>query len=223
MMKRNRKTTSATVKSTTGSSPSKFPADDLLRDDDDPASKANGSFRALKSSFRASQRRSHTRSTTAGSPAGSSNFSLSDDLPDDPPNDGSFASRGALTQRRSYTTSTTITGTSDGSSKSFSAEDLLLDDPSNDGTSSASLRASSASLRGLNMRRGSSKNASFRPSQRKSNSLEELTINKLNFDKVDICGRDAEIKQLNQALEDAKQKKQLVLLAGYSGTGTPKK
>jgi transcriptional regulator with GAF, ATPase, and Fis domain len=169
------------------------------------------------------KRNRKTTLTTASSAASSSTFSLSDDLPDDPSNAGS---RGALNVQKtsfslpsheSYTTSTTmaISGTSEGSTTSFSTDDLLLDDPSNDGS------ASCASLRGLNnIHRGSSKNACFRPSQLKSNSLAELTINKLTFDKIDICGRDAEVKQLNKALKDVKQKKQLVLLAGYSGTGT---
>ena len=57
------------------------------------------------------------------------------------------------------------------------------------------------------------------PSKRKVNSLEEFTINRLNFSKLDLYGRETEVVKLNQALEQSIQSKQLVLLSGYSGTG----
>ena len=58
-----------------------------------------------------------------------------------------------------------------------------------------------------------------RPSTRKTNSLEDITINKLDFSKVDICGRDKEITQLREAFETSMTSKQLLMLSGYSGTG----
>ena len=41
------------------------------------------------------------------------------------------------------------------------------------------------------------------PSKRKVNSLEEFTINRLNFSKLDLYGRETEVVKLNQALEQS--------------------
>ena len=62
---------------------------------------------------------------------------------------------------------------------------------------------------------------SLRPSVRETNSLKEFTINKLNFDKLDLYGRDEERQILQQAFEELQFKniKHLVLLSGYSGVG----
>lgn len=66
---------------------------------------------------------------------------------------------------------------------------------------------------------GIRKHNSFEPSSRRQNSLEELTINKLNFHSLGLYGRDTEMGKLDKAFEESKQKKQLVMLAGYSGVG----
>ena len=61
--------------------------------------------------------------------------------------------------------------------------------------------------------------------ERKSNSTEDMTINKLRFDSLGMYGRANQIARLNQCWQNAlessssKVQRQLVLISGHSGTG----
>ena len=67
--------------------------------------------------------------------------------------------------------------------------------------------------------------APIAPLERKSNSTEDMTINKLRFDNVGIRGRTEEMARLKQCWKNTLEtststvQRQLVLLTGYSGTG----
>lgn len=106
-------------------------------------------------------------------------------------------------------------------------EEETLSSSNNPSTTTSNRRISAAedsiviSRTFLSTKGGSSFYVAPRSSQATRNSLNDWTINKLNFGKLALHGRDAEIQQLKDAFDNVRNPEykatQVVFLSGYSG------